>query len=75
MDLQQVIEEVENSVTKLDDIENGAQEKVSVLEDIRDRATDSRDVLQNHLDNLTSIDEAISEAESVISDAENEDII
>ena len=75
MDLQQVIEEIENTITKLDDIENSTQEKVSVLEDIQDRATNTRDVLQTHVDNLTSIDEAISDAESVVSDAEYENVI
>jgi len=75
VDLQQVIEEIENTITKLDDIENSTQEKVSVLEDIQDRATNTRDVLQTHVDNLTSIDEAISDAESVVSDAEYENVI
>jgi hypothetical protein len=72
MDLQQAIADVGDQVERLGDIESNVGDKISLLEDLRDRANDTQSTLQEHLDSLQAIDEAMSEADQIMADANNE---
>ena len=75
MQIDEIAREVEEAIEALKNVENEAEAKLSTIEEIRDRAVDASSTLESDLETLQRIRENIEELDSIISDAEYENIL
>ena len=75
MQIDEIAREVEEAIEALKNVENEAEAKLSTIEEIRDRAVDASSTLESDLETLQRIQENIEELDSIISDAEYENIL
>ena len=75
MQIQEVIREVEEGIEALKNVESEAETKISNIKEIRDRAVDASSTLESDLEVLQRIQENMEDIDTIVSDAEYENIV
>ena len=75
MQIQEVIREVEEGIEALKNVESEAENKLSTIEEIRDRAVDASSTLESDLGVLQRIQENMEDIDTIVSDAEYENLV
>ena len=73
--IQEVIREVEEGIEALKNVESEAENKLSTIEEIRDRAVDASSTLESDLGVLQRIQENMEDIDTIVSDAEYENLV
>jgi len=75
VDIQTIIDDIQEAISTLHEVETRADEKIATVEEIRNKASDISSTLEDDLEVLSRIEENTSEVDSIVNDAEYENII